>query len=71
MLGDEKMQPGFVDFPNVAQGFGFVSREAISEAREFSKKPTRWNFARAVTWLLVQRCFDVASSESVCDSFGP
>ena len=40
MLGrDEKMQPGFVDFPNFAQGFGFgfAGREAISEAREFSK----------------------------------
>ena len=31
MLGrDEKMQLGFVDFPNFDQGFGFVSREAIS-----------------------------------------
>ena len=38
MLGrDEKMQPRFVDFPNFAQGFGFASREAISEAREFSR----------------------------------
>ena len=38
MLGrDEKMQPEFVDFPNFAQGFGFASREAISEARDFSK----------------------------------
>ena len=38
MLGrDEKMQPEFVDFPNFAQGFGFATREAISEAREFSK----------------------------------
>ena len=34
---DEKMQPGFVDCPNFDQGFAFVSREAISEAREFSK----------------------------------
>ena len=32
-----KMWPGFVDFPNFAQGFGFASREAIAEAREFSK----------------------------------
>ena len=40
MLGrDEKMQPGFVDFPNFTQGVGFASREAISEAREFSKTP--------------------------------
>ena len=30
------MQLGFVDFPNFAQGSGFASREAISEAREFS-----------------------------------
>ena len=30
---DEKMQPGFVDFN---QGFGFASRESISEARELS-----------------------------------
>ena len=38
MLGrDEKTQPEFVDFPHFAQGFGFASREAISEAREFSK----------------------------------
>ena len=37
MLGrDEKMQPGFVDFPTFAQGIGFASRNAISEAREFS-----------------------------------
>ena len=37
MLGsDEKIQPGFVDFSNFAQGINFVSREAISEAREFS-----------------------------------
>ena len=34
---DEKMQPEFADFPNFDQGYGFVSREAISEAREFSK----------------------------------
>ena len=40
------MQPGFVDFPNFAQGL--ASREAISEAREFLK-PTRWNFIRAAT----------------------
>ena len=33
----EKMDPGFADFPNFAQGFGCASREAISEAREFSK----------------------------------
>ena len=31
------MPPGFVDFPNFAQGFGFTGREAISEVREFSK----------------------------------
>ena len=34
---DEKMQPRFVDFANFGQGFGFASRETISEAREFSK----------------------------------
>ena len=39
------MQPGFVDFPNLAQGFGFASREAPGRFR----KPTRWNFTRAVT----------------------
>ena len=32
-----KKQPGFVDFPHFPQGFGFDCREAISEAREFSK----------------------------------
>ena len=38
MLGrDEKMHPGYVNFPNFAQGIGFASKEAISEAREFSK----------------------------------
>ena len=31
------MQPGFVDFHDFAQGFGFASREAILEAREFYK----------------------------------
>ena len=31
------MKAGLVDFPNFAQGFDFASREAISEAREFSK----------------------------------
>ena len=41
MLGrDEKMQPGFVNFTNFAQGIGFAIREAISEARE-SSKPIR------------------------------
>ena len=34
---EDKMQPGSADFPNFAEGFGFASREAISEAREFSK----------------------------------
>ena len=38
MLGrDEKMQQGLVDFPNFNQGFGFASKEAIFEAREFSQ----------------------------------
>ena len=31
------MIPGLVDFQNFAQGFDFASKEAISEAREFSK----------------------------------
>ena len=31
------MLTGFVDFQNFSQSFGFASREAISEAREFSK----------------------------------
>ena len=51
MLGrDEKMQPGFVDFPNFAQWFGFAGREAASEAscRKFSKTH-QVGFARAVT----------------------
>ena len=34
---DEKMQPGFLDFPNFAQRFRFASREAISETSELSK----------------------------------
>ena len=54
MLGkDENMQPGIADIPNFAQGYGFVSREAISEARELSK-PIRWDFTRAITqgWML-------------------
>ena len=34
---DEKMWPGFDDLPTFAQSFGFASKEAISEAREFSK----------------------------------
>ena len=38
MLGRaEKVQPGFVDFPNFARGLGVASTEAISEAREFSE----------------------------------
>ena len=54
---DEKVQPGFEDFPNFAQGSGLADREAIFEAREFSK-PTRGlphfrnppgDFAKAVT----------------------
>ena len=37
MLGrEENMQPGFADFPNFIQGLAFASREAISEAKEFS-----------------------------------
>ena len=36
MLGrDEKMHPGFADFQNFAQGFGFASKESIFEVREF------------------------------------
>ena len=46
------MQPGFVDFPNFAQGDGFANRKYIFKAREF-KNPTKWDFARAVKqrWL--------------------
>ena len=29
------MHSGFVNFQNVAQGFGFASREGIFKAREF------------------------------------
>ena len=48
MLGkDEQMQPGFADFQNFAQGFGFDTREAIFQARN-SKNPTRWDFAKTV-----------------------
>ena len=36
-VGMKKMLPGFVDFPSFPQGFSFASREAISEANEFSK----------------------------------
>ena len=37
MLGrDEKMQPGFVDFPNFSQGIGFATFEATG-----FRKPTR------------------------------
>ena len=36
---DEQMQPGFVDFQNFAQGFGFASRKAIFWAREFQNPP--------------------------------
>ena len=32
----KKMQSGFVDFPNFAQGIGFANSKAISEAKEFS-----------------------------------
>ena len=36
MLGsDEQMQPGFFDFQDFANGFGFSGREATVEAREF------------------------------------
>ena len=41
-VGVEKWQPGFVDFQNFAKGFGFTSREAIFEVREFQKNPPRW-----------------------------
>ena len=50
---DEQMQPGFVGFENLAQGFGFASRDDICLAREF-QKPIRWDFPRAVTqgWII-------------------
>ena len=31
------MLPGLADFHNFNKGFGFASKETISEAREFSK----------------------------------
>ena len=34
-IGGEKVLPGFVDFQNFAQGFGFGSREPIFDSREF------------------------------------
>ena len=34
---NNKMQPVFIIFQNFAQSIGFASKEAISEAREFSK----------------------------------
>ena len=49
MLGrDEKIQLGFVDSQNFAQGFGFASRKSIIKARGV-RQPTRWDFAKAVT----------------------
>ena len=45
---DEKIQPGFVDSQNFAQGFGFASRKSIIKARGV-RQPTRWDFAKAVT----------------------
>ena len=42
------MQPEFLDFQNLVQGFGFVSKEAIFEGKEF-QKATRWDFERPVT----------------------
>ena len=43
---DEKRHLGYVGVLNFAQGFGFASSEAISEAREFSKTH-QWDFAKA------------------------
>ena len=45
---DEQMQPGFVEFQNFAQSFGFARREAIVRPGS-PQKATRWNFARTVT----------------------
>ena len=45
---DERMQPGLVDSPNLAQGFGFAGRELFLRPGGF-QKPTRWDFVRAVT----------------------
>ena len=49
MLGrDEEMQLGFVDFQNFAQGFGFVSRQAIFRPGSF-KNPVRFHQGCHVT----------------------
>ena len=40
------MLPRLVDFQNFVQGFAFASKEAISEARQFSKTRQE-GFARA------------------------
>ena len=34
---DKQMQPGFVDFQNFAQGFGFARKEAIFLGQGFKK----------------------------------
>ena len=35
LAGDKQIQPEFVDFKNLPQGFNFASGEATSDAREF------------------------------------
>ena len=49
MLGrDEKMQPGFDDFPNFTRVLILLVERLFLRAGSF-RKPTRWNFVRAVT----------------------
>ena len=49
MLGrDDKMQPGYVDFPNFAQGLVLLVERLFLRPGNF-RKPTMWDFARAVT----------------------
>ena len=45
---DEKMQPGIVDFPNFTQGLVLLVWRLFLRPGSF-RKPTRWDFARAVT----------------------
>ena len=55
------MQPEFIDFPNCTQGFGFTGREAISEARKFSKTHQMGVFQGCDTGVgmpLIQRTFE-------------
>ena len=48
---DEKMQSGFVDFPNFAQGIDFANSKAISEANDFSNVGFRQNCNTRVVYI--------------------